>query len=331
MAPKFFVGIDISKLTLDIAVLHNHVVLTSLQIENSEYAVKQLLFKLKADFNCTRNNTFYCAEDMGVFSTFLLSVCHRKKLRICMESPLRIKLSLGIQRGKTDIKDAARIAQYACRHHLQLKIWQAPRDCIVMLRNLCTLRKKLIKIKVMLTNSDKMDTHFRTRREMKFLKAHYALTMDAARTNIKKVEQEILAVISGDENLAELFRIMTSIPHIGKIIATEIIICTNEFKGITSAKRFASYCGIAPFEWSSGTSIKGKARISHIANKELKTMLHLASMGYVRRKESMLGKYYLRKVAEGKNKMSVLNAIRNKLVHRIFACVNSKKTFEEMI
>ncbi|HMG68191.1 MAG TPA: transposase, partial [Chitinophagaceae bacterium] len=275
MEPKFFVGIDISKLTLDIAVLHNNVVLTTLQIENSEMGFRQLLVKLKADFKCTRNNTLYCAEDMGVFASFLLAVCDKKKLRICMESPLRIKRSLGIQRGKTDTKDATRIAWYARSHYSQLRLWQAPRDCIVMLKDLFALRKKLTKIKVMLTNRDRMDAHFRSRRDIKFLKAHYQLTMDAARTNIRKVEQEMQALVSNDENLAELFRIITTIPQIGPVIATEIIIATNEFTTITTPKRFASYCGIAPFEWSSGSSLKGKPRVSHFANRELKTMLHM--------------------------------------------------------
>jgi transposase len=68
-----------------------------------------------------------------------------------------------------------------------------------------------------------------------------------------------------------LFQIITSVTGVGTVTATQIIITTNEFKNITSAKKFACYSGIAPFEHQSGTSIRGKTRVSHLVNKTLKT------------------------------------------------------------
>ena len=68
----------------------------------------------------------FCAEDMGLYANFLLKVCSSKKLTVCMESPLRIKKSLGIQRGKNDALNSIRIAQYASDHFSTLKVWQRP-------------------------------------------------------------------------------------------------------------------------------------------------------------------------------------------------------------
>lgn len=128
MTPKFFIGIDISKLTLDIAVLQSGDTLQQYKIDNTENSVKQLLVTLKSDFQCMPANSIYCAEQMGVYATFLLNVLLKKKVRICLEPPLQIKLSLGIQREKNDALDALLIARYAYKNHSTLKFWQPPRQ-----------------------------------------------------------------------------------------------------------------------------------------------------------------------------------------------------------
>jgi transposase len=87
---------------------------------------------------------------------------------------------------------------------------------------------------------------------------------------------------------------------------------------------------VVPFEHSSGTSIKGRHRLSYFADKELKKLLHLSAMSVIRL-DGELKEYYQRKVAEGKNKMSVLNAVRNKLVHRICAVVNQKRNYKPVL
>ena len=66
-----------------------------------------------------------------------------------------------------------------------------------------------------------------------------------------------------------------------------------------------------------------------MANKNIKTLLHMAALSSVRM-QGDIQDYYKRKVSEGKNKMSVLNAIRNKLVLRIFACVNQNREYEKI-
>jgi len=117
-----------------------------------------------------------------------------------------------------------------------------------------------------------------------------------------------------------------SVPGIGKITAFALLYYTNEFSLFHSGKKLACYCGVAPFARESGTSVKGKSRVSNFANKALKKLLHLAAMAAIS-SNAELKAYYERKVAEGKNKMLVLNAIRNKILHRLIAVIRRNTPF----
>lgn len=144
---------------------------------------------------------------------------------------------------------------------------------------------------------------------------------------IKKVELDIKALVKTDPVLNELFNIVTSVPGVGQVTASKVIAVTNEFTNITEAKKFACYAGVAPFEHTSGTSIRGKSRVSHKACKPAKHALHMAALTVIRY-DNEFGKYYQRKVEEGKPKMSVLNAVRNKIILRIFACVRDQRKYD---
>ena len=112
----------------------------------------------------------------------------------------------------------------------------------------------------------------------------------------------------------------------GFVTATHLIVYTNEFKTMRDGKQLACYCGVAPFEYSSGSSVRGKTKVHYMANKKLKCNLHMASLTAVKL-DPDLKAYYERKVAEGKNKMSVLNAVKNKLLARVIAVVNKQQEY----
>ncbi len=101
---------------------------------------------------------------------------------------------------------------------------------------------------------------------------------------------------------------------------------TNFFTRYDTPKQLAFYCGVVPFEYSSGTSIKKRSKVHHMANKSLKKHLHLgalAAMTY----DPELKAYYIRKVEEGKSKMLVINNIRNKLIHRVCAVIKRQQPY----
>ncbi len=117
-------------------------------------------------------------------------------------------------------------------------------------------------------------------------------------------------------------------PGIGHLTAVYLLCCTNNFAGKISGKQLASYAGVVPFEHSSGTSIKGRPRVHKMANKELKKMIHLCALSVLKYSPEFKH-YFERKKAEGKNGMSVLNAIRNKLLLRVVAVVNKQQPYVE--
>ena len=147
-------------------------------------------------------------------------------------------------------------------------------------------------------------------------------------TDISQVEDKMDQVIASDVELNRLFRIVTSVEGIGKVTATEMIITTNEFKDISEPSKFACYSGVAPFEHSSGTSLRSRPRVSHKANKTMKSLLHMAALVAICYNADLKA-YYQRKVEERKNKMSVINAVRNKLIWRVFACVRNNKLYQK--
>jgi transposase len=107
---------------------------------------------------------------------------------------------------------------------------------------------------------------------------------------------------------------------VGKVLALLLLIYTQGCTKIVDGRKLACYTGVAPFEYRSGTSIMGKTGVSKFANGDLKRVLHMAAISSVQHNPE-LKHYYKRKVDEGKSKMSVINAVRNKLLHRIVAVI----------
>jgi transposase len=153
-------------------------------------------------------------------------------------------------------------------------------------------------------------------------------SVNALAKDIANLEKEILSLVASDTQLKEQYKLVESVPGIGMITALNVIVSTDEFQRITEAKKFACYAGVAPFENKSGTSRKGRSKVSKMANMTLKKLLHMGAMSAIQHCEEMKV-FYHRKMAEGKNRMCVLNAVRNKLISRIFACIKNNRTYQK--
>ena len=288
MEPKFFVGVDLSKMTMDFALLHGNKPIRSYKIQNTEDSVRSFLKELKAEYNFKSREIVFCAENMGIYLDHLTKVLTEKNIIVFPESPLQIKKSLGIRRGKNDKLDAIRIVEYAKMNFQKLTPWVPPRECILQLKKLTTIRKRLFKVRKILTNEEKVRYHFLSHEESKEMKLYYKRSIDSVNEDIKALDEKMDSIVFSDQRLSNLVTLITSVPCIGKVIAFQIILSTNEFISIYSSKQFASYCGVAPFEWSSGASVTGKTKVSFYANKDIKANLHLAAMGCLRQKNSEL-------------------------------------------
>lgn len=328
MELTYFIGVDVSKNDLDFAVVQNKTFLFHKRISNSPTTITSLLKELAQLPGFSFKQAVFCMEHTGIYSNHLLDVLFKKQCSVCLEAALHIRNSLGNIRGKNDKIDAIRIAEYAYKNREQLRRWQPKREVIIRLAQLSATRSRLIEAQKVLTIPIKEFTEFIPKKVSQENTAVCKSTLNAIKTDLIKVDKAIQGIIASDPELSRLFALITSVDGIGKATATQIIITTNEFKTITNPAKFACYAGVVPFSKESGM-YKGRPRVSHLANKKMKTLLHLAALSAIRYNDDMRA-YYGRKVSEeNKNKMSTLNAVRNKLIHRIFACLNNNRPYEK--
>jgi transposase len=245
-----------------------------------------------------------------------------------MESSLHIKKSLGLTRGKNDKIDSQRIAEYAYRFSDKESIRDHSTPGIQILRDLLTTRDRLNKslksIVVSINELKRVDL-----KQSINLETFQLAAIRGLKTSIKEVEEVMFETVENDKQLKTHCDLATSIPGVGKILAIKLIIYTQVFTRFESVRQLACYCGVAPFEHRSGTSINGKTGVSKFANMDLKSTLHLASLSAIQYNPEMKA-YYQRKVTEGKSKMSVINAVRNKMLSRIIAVINRQTPYVKL-
>jgi transposase len=324
---KWFMGIDVSKKKLDITLLKGSQKVRYEMIENNISSIEVFIKSLKGQEDFNWKECLVCMEHTGIYNAHLLAISQKRKWHLCLEPAIQIKQSGGLQRGKNDIIDSFRIALYAYKNASCLKLWQPPRKVLVNLQKLSGLRYRLINTRKQLSTAKKEDKGFLDKSIIKSIEECSKRTMAALDKDIKMTDEKIKAVIASDETLKKMFALVESVPGIGNVMAVQMVITTNEFTQITDPRKYACYCGVAPFEHSSGSSIRGRTRTSKKANQYVKAILHMGSLIVVRTNEEMR-RYYDKKVDEGKNKMSVLNAVKNKMIHRVFSCVSRNKPYQ---
>jgi transposase len=324
----YYIGCDVSKNELDFAVYRGNAFVLHQEIENDSKSIDGFFKSLRELPGFELSKTVVCMEHTGIYNTPLLEYLHKKQGNICLESALQIKNSQGNVRGKNDKIDSIRIAEYAYTFREKLKLWQPKREVIQQLARFSNDRTRLLSAQKMLQTPLNESEVFSNSKLHNASKKLFSNTLKSIKTDLEKVDKAIKEVIKSDEELSRLFGIITSVTGIGEVTAVGIIVTTNEFKDIKDSKKYACYAGVAPFVRESGV-YRGKGRVSAMANKAMKTLLHMASLSAIRYNESVRV-YYERKVAAGKNKMSVLNAVRNKLIHSIFACVNQNRKYNKI-
>jgi transposase len=323
-----FLGIDVSKDYFDAVVVLNCEKTNTIhsQFTNDSAGLKELVSWLKKN-RATIENTLVCIEHTGMYGKTIIQFLLSKNFNICVEMSSRIIKNSGIQRGKNDKIDAERIAFYAMKNQDELQLYKAPRQIVDSIRKLISLREHLIATKAMLIRNSNELKNFEpslSKLHQKYSKA----TVKGIETDLNNIEKKLDELIQSDEKLANLFEKATSVTGVGKVTALFLICFTNEFTMYSNPRQLACYCGVVPFEYTSGKSVRAKPRVHYMANKKLKKQLHMCALSSIRA-DGELKEYYNRKVADGKNKMLVINNVRNKIIHRICACIRDDKQYEK--
>jgi transposase len=270
-----------------------------------------------------------CAEYTGQYTYPLCCACEELQVALWLENPAQIKHSSGVQRGKNDRLDARKIAAYALRFQANVRLFSLPEKHMVTLKQLVSERDLYMsdksKYRGQLTDQkrfmDKADYAEKSGRMGRLLKE-----LDAA---IAEIETKIRALINGDATLKRQHELLLSVDGIGERTAVKMLVETNAFRDFADARKFCCHAGVVPFKHDSGSSVRSRCRVSQRADKRIKALLHMAALAVATRAKGELHDYYVRKVAEGKNRMSVLNAVRAKLVCRMFAVINNDHAYEK--
>ena len=324
MKQCIIIGVDVSKSTLDIYFKPSE---TFQHITNTAAGFRSFYLHLQKQSD--QQHVLVVMEHTGHYSRRFEEFLRSKNIAYCKIPALQIKRSLGITRGKNDKIDAERIAEYGWLRKDTLKADEAVPPAILKLQSLLSLRKKLVadragytgRLKEMKNTGVCNSVAIELKCQQRMIKYFTA--------EIIKVEQEIKKLISTNESLEKTTALLQSIRGIGWIVSVSMICYTNNFTKFSTARKFNCYAGIAPFTHESGSSIRGRSRISHLANKEAKALLNLAAFSAIRN-DYELKQYYQRRVAEGKRKMSCINIVRAKLVSRMFAVIKRQTPFEPL-
>lgn len=327
MKDYYFIGIDVSKKNLDCCLLYNGIVVKQDVIGNHQKSIESYLYTMCTEQGIKSEQLILCAEYTGLYIYPLITTCQSFGYKLWMEDPTQIKYSSGLQRGKNDAVDAKRIALYAFRYIDRMKLYHRPSSSLESLKLLSSELNMLCIDKAKYKGQLSDQKEYMPNNIYKLKSKRLALLIKELDKAIHNIEENIENIITENEQLSHQMKLLLTVEGIGKKTALKVILETQAFTKFTDSRKFCCHAGVAPFSYLSGSSQYSKNRVSQRANKSIKSLLHLAALSALQRKDSELRIYYDRKIAEGKNKMCVLNAVRAKLIARMFAVIKNNSMY----
>ncbi|KOP39244.1 hypothetical protein AKO67_06805, partial [Flavobacterium sp. VMW] len=271
---NIIIGIDISSKTLDICIKEES--LNYYSIENNVQAIKRFFKRY------SNENVIVAMENTGRYNWNLFEALEKFNFKVYVISALHIKKSIGLVRGKNDKIDALRICNFIEKNYKESREWKPSSCSIKKIKILLTERALRIKIKKQLVvqqHDYKLMKDIGLDKELKSLNIKLIKNIEG---QIKIIENDIENIIRSDETLNDQQKLIKSVPGVGQVLSWTLLSKTEGFTIITDPRKMACYSGVVPFDFQSGTSLKRRPGVSMLADKNLKTILHLAAMSAVR-------------------------------------------------
>lgn len=257
-------------------------------------------------------------EATGYYHYLLAQYLSNNKVNCAVVNPLSIKrfVQMRLAKVKTDKADAAAIRDYAMvnevSYYSPLDAVQA--ECLQLFRLLENYKKQLTAVK------NKQHGEQTLGRPSKHVYHSLNRTRKYLELEIRGIESEILELVKREYQ--EQITLLKSIPGIGMKTILFLIVTTGGFSKFENASQLCSYAGITPIERTSGSSVRGRARISKVGNKKLRNLLFMCSFTACQHNKACRDQYE-RIVNKGKSKKLALLAVSNKLLRQAFAIVKS--------
>ena len=330
---KFLIGIDISKEKFDVTVIKS--LGEGFECEQVHYDVYDnkvrgysAMLKDMTTLGVRCGDSLFCMETTGAYELHLCDYLYGKGYDVWRESALQIKWSTGVAKSKNDKADSERIARYALRHQDAAVLYVPVNETLRTLKALSLYRERLVDER---RDKEVSIKEIRATQKMngdlQWIRTNSEQSVKRLKKDIMECEERIMAVIEGDEELKRTYGHITSIKGIGAVNAVAMIVSTGNFKTIPTARKAASYYGIAPFFAQSGSSVHHRKNVSNLSNRRLKGTLTQAAMCAKRFNEDMKA-YYDRLLAAGKPRRVAVNDVRNKLVRIMYALVQNDCDYE---
>ena len=297
------------------------------KVSNNESGYKELRKWLRLK-NAEKKRLRICMESTGLYTHDFRSWLEKEniiyyvvdpKLMHHFAPPQSIK---GIRQTKNDKADAFRIAIYCSLFHDSMEPSKLPSAAYFKLKRLLAERRQYVKQSVLYRQQlsdisiyDSVGSRIRKKNEVENL-----------RDNIKQTDAEMKAIIDTDPEIRRNYELLISIVGVGLVVAVTTIVLTENFTTFTNPRKYASYIAIAPFPHESGTSIRGATRVSKQGFRQAKADLSISVLSAITF-DPDIKEYWQRKKAEGKHTGCVLNAIKFKIVLRMFAVVKRGKPY----
>jgi transposase len=307
---KNIVGIDVSKLTIDVYDGEK-----SYQFKNHIKGFKQLLKK---------TDGHYVMEATGSYHVKLASYLFDGNSLVSVVNPLVIKRfsQMRLLRAKTDKSDAVMIYEYG--QFDELKLWEAPKDYIVEVKQLFTAVDLMLKNRTGYINQLEAFSHMKiqNKKVISVIKKQI-LTLNRLIENLENEAENLIV-----KNAKVLYKKLKTIPSIGRKSAIMLIAITNEFKNFENSKQLSSYIGISPRIYQSGTSVNGKGKICKMGMSQMRKILFMGSLTAIRYNLACK-QMFDRLVEKGKPKKVALVAVMNKLIKQVFAVGTKLENYVE--
>lgn len=316
-----FLGCDVSKETLDFA-LHergkSYRQFQHIQVSNNTEGFMAMRKWLRS-FKINIKETVIAMEHTGVYSNALSEWCFKKDIVFVLLHPLDVKNAGARGRNKNDKADAQFIADYVYTMREKLKPSSPETPVIKRLRGLLNERRLAVRTRTSYQNQMKTVTDKVALTRMKKMADIFTQQIKAIETAIKK---EIVA----DSLIKKNYDLLVTIPGIGLVNAVTTIIATGNFTRFQTARQYAKFSCVSPLSNQSGTSVKSGDHVSHAGHSEIKSILTEGARSAIIH-DAQLKAYYRRKRAEGKTHGCVMNAVKFKLICRMFAVVQRQSEY----
>ena len=314
------IGLDISKSTVDATAVR----FGEKQGLHDSFLNKELGFKQLAKWveqgRCEGDKVLVCLEHTGHYAQKLVGHLRKRSYDVAQVNPLKIKRSMGLRREKSDKADSKAIALYGLKFQDDIRVNVLTDAEFLDLQLLLAHRKRVQEKMLAFQRQEKYLKHCLSNTCAKGIVKDLVKFKKYFSKELKRIDKQVDRFVEQHPGINRNYDLLVSIPGIGRIISLYTILYTKNFEQITCPRKFACFAGVVPFKNESGTSVRKGNRVSFYANRRLRGMLNFGAMNAVKA-DPQLRAYYQKKTAEKNSKMLVLNAVRNKLVHRMFAVV----------